>query len=382
MNAQETNDQHQPDSQTSGDSGLDCHQNAQTSSRDGGQDHLLHFASDYQGGAHPAIMARLLETNGEQTAGYGFDGHSERARDLIRTACDCPDADVFFLVGGTQANAVVIDAMIESWQGIIAPTTGHISAHEAGAIEHGGHKVIELPSTTGKISAAQVDACAKTWETDANRDHMVMPGMVYLSQPTERGTLYARAELEALSNACHRNGMKLYVDGARLAYALACPENDVALPDLARLCDAFYIGGTKCGALLGEAVVIPEKDAIPHFFTQIKQHGALLAKGRVIGIQFEVLFEDGLYERIGIPTIEGACRIRESLAAAGVELCFDSPTNQVFAVVDDVRLEELSEKVEYGFWEKRDDDHTVIRLATCWSTTPAEVDALIESLAR
>lgn len=347
-----------------------------------GQNRLLHFASDYQGGAHPAIMARLLETNGEQTAGYGLDGHSDHARQLIRAACACPDADVFFLVGGTQANEVVIDAMIEPWQGIVAPATGHISTHEAGAIEHGGHKVIELPETSGKVSAAQVEACARSWEEDVNRDHMVMPGMVYLSQPTERGTLYSRAELEALSVACHRHGMKLYVDGARLAYALACPDTDVTLPDLARFCDAFYIGGTKCGALLGEAVVIPEKGSIPHFFTQIKQHGALLAKGRVIGVQFEVLFEDGLYDRIGIPAIEGARRIRESLAAAGVELCFDSPTNQVFAVVDDARLKELSEKVEYGFWEKRDDDHTVIRLATSWSTTPAEVDALIEAIAR
>lgn len=342
------------------------------------EDSILRFSSDYMEGAHPAIMERLLKTNMEQTPGYGLDEHSEHARELIRKACACPDADIFFLVGGTQANATVIDSMLAPWQGVIAPASGHVSLHEAGAIEFGGHKVIELPSAQGKITAAQVEECATAWEEDANHDHMVMPGLAYVSQPTEYGTVYSLEELEALAAACHSHAMRLYVDGARLAYALACSENDTTLSDLARLCDVFYIGGTKCGALCGEAVVIPKKGTIPHFFTQTKQHGALLAKGRVLGVQFEALFEDGLYSKIGKPAIEGARRIREALISKGLKLYLDSPTNQVFVIVEDARLKELSMKVEYGFWEKPDDSHTVIRLATSWATKPEAVDALIE----
>lgn len=337
---------------------------------------ILHFASDYMEGAHPAILQRLADTNMEQTAGYGLDGHSERARELIRVACACPTADVFFLVGGTQANATTIDAMLAPWQGVVAPATGHVSLHEAGAIEWGRHKVQELPAKNGKIAAAQVEALASAFEADGNRDHMVAPGLVYVSQPTEYGTLYTLAELEALAGAAHAHGMKFYVDGARLAYALAAPGNDVALADLARLCDAFYIGGTKCGALFGEAVVIPQAGSIPHFFTQVKQHGALLAKGRVAGIQFEVLFEDGIYGRIGVPAIEAAERIRAALDAKGYEQYIPSPTNQTFMVADDAALARLDGRVEYGFWEHLADGRTVIRFATSWATRPEAVDAL------
>ncbi|XQM00779.1 aminotransferase class I/II-fold pyridoxal phosphate-dependent enzyme [Slackia exigua] len=280
-------------------------------------------------------------------------------------------------VGGTQANATVIDAILPPWQGVVAPASGHVSVHEADAIERNGHKVIELPKHLGKITAAQVEEVAESWEADANREHMVMPGLVYVSQPSEYGTLYSRSELEALSETAHAHGMRLFIDGARLAYALAAPNNDATLEGLARLCDAFCIGGTKCGALFGEAVVVPDPNIIPRFFTQIKQHGALLAKGRILGIQFEVLFEDGLYERIGKPAVEQANRIREALASRGAELRFGSTTNQTFMAVKDSLLGALSAYVEYGFWEKPDDDRTVIRFATSWASASDNVDAPI-----
>ncbi len=338
----------------------------------------LSFASDYLEGAHPAILDRLVQTNMEQTPGYGTDAHSERARELIRAACGVPQAEVRFLVGGTQANACVIGCALRPWQGVVAASTGHVSAHEAGAIEFGGHKVMELPAVNGKIDAAQVEAYVGRWENDDNRDHMVMPGMVYVSQPTEYGTLYTRDELEGLSRVCHDHDMLLYVDGARLAYALAAPSNDVTLPDLARLCDAFYLGGTKCGCLFGEAVVVPDPTTIPHFFTQIKQRGALLAKGRIAGIQFEVLFEDGLYERIGAMAVQEATRIRKRLEACGLTQPIESPTNQVFVLAEDAWLARFGQHVEYSFWEKPDAGHTVIRLATSWATRGEDVDALLE----
>ena len=230
----------------------------------------LSFASDYMEGAHPEILRRLLETNMEQTAGYGLDAYSESARKKIRAACQANDAEIFFLIGGTQANAVVIDALLRSYQGVIAAETGHISLHEAGAIEFGGHKVLTLAHQAGKITAAQIESALAAYREDANREHMVMPGMVYLSQPTEYGALYSLAELEAISAVCHAADVPLYLDGARLAYALACPANDVTLADIARLADVFYIGGTKCGALFGEAVVFPKRNTVPHFFSIVK----------------------------------------------------------------------------------------------------------------
>ena len=226
----------------------------------------LSFASDYMEGAHPEILRRLMETNLKKTAGYGLDAYSEAARQKIRVACDAPEAEIHFLVGGTQANATVIDAMLRPWQGVVAARTGHVSVHEAGAIEFGGHKVLELEPANSKITAEQVRHCFEGWRQDGNREHMVMPGVVYISQPTEYGTLYTLSELEAIHRACRESGMALYLDGARLAYALACPENDATLSDIARLCDAFYIGGTKCGALFGEAVVFPKPGTAPHFF--------------------------------------------------------------------------------------------------------------------
>ena len=346
----------------------------------GARGQKLPFASDYMRGAHPAILRALTETNLMSTAGYGLDPFSESAREKIRAACGCPDAAVHFLVGGTQANATGIDASLTSYQGVIAAETGHIAIHEAGAIEAGGHKVIPLPHRLGKLSPDDVRKYLETFEQDANREHMVMPGMVYLSQPTECGTLYTRDELTAFRRVCDEHHAALYVDGARLAYALACPENDVSLSDLARLCDVFYIGGTKCGALFGEAVVIPDPGLIPHFFTIVKQHGALLAKGRLLGLQFDTLFTDDLYLQIGRNAIAAADAIREALRAMGCSLAFPAPTNQVFLCLEDGALARLDEQVVYSFWEKPDEGHTVIRLASSWATNAGETDQLIRVL--
>jgi threonine aldolase len=274
----------------------------------------------------------------------------------------------------------MIDAALRSYQGVIAANTGHISTHEAGAIELGGHKVLTLPQNNGKISAGQIRGCIEGYWQDDNHEHTVMPGLVYLSQPTEYGTLYSLEELTQISAVCHANNVALYVDGARLAYALACPENDVTLSDLASLCDAFYIGGTKCSALFGEAVVIPRRGFIPHLFTIIKQHGALLAKGWVAGLQFDTLFTDDLYFKVGKNAMDAANRIRSALMEKGYEFAFETPTNQIFIVLDGEKLAALSEKVEMGFWEKLDDNRTVMRIATSWATQKEDVDKLIECL--
>ena len=340
----------------------------------------LNLSCDYMQGAHPAVLKRLTDNNLVKSGVYGEDDFSESARARIREACQAPEADVWFLVGGTQTNATVLDALLRPYEGVISAETGHICIHEAGAIEHGGHKVLALPGKDGKLSAAQIQACVDAFRNDANHDHVVMPGAVYLSQPTEIGTLYSLSELESVSRVCRGCGLRLYVDGARLAYALACPENDVSLPDLARLCDVFYIGGTKCGTLLGEAVVFPRHDTIPHFFSICKQHGAVLAKGFIAGQQFDALFTDNLYSRIGRTAIEAADRIRSALRQKGYRLAFDSPTNQIFFTLDRKKLEELSEKILMSFWEKPDAEHTTMRLVTSWATTEDEVTQLIALL--
>ena len=320
----------------------------------------ISFTSDYMEGAHPLIMQRLMETNLEKTPGYGTDAYCEAAKAKIRSACHAPEGEIFFLVGGTQTNATVIDGLLQSYQGVIAAETGHIGVHEAGAIEFGGHKVLTLPHKNGKITAEQIEKLLCDYANDANRDHMVMPGI---------------AACDVLVFA-----MPLYVDGARLAYALACPENDVSLADLAALCDAFYIGGTKCGALFGEAVVLPRPGLIPHFFTIIKQHGALLAKGRLLGIQFDTLFTDGLYEKLGAPAMAAADHIRAALRECGYTLCFDSPTNQVFCILDNDTMARLAQKVDFGFLEKYDDTHTIVRFATSWATDMDDVKLLKDAL--
>lgn len=336
----------------------------------------ISFASDYEEGAHPAIIANLERTNFLKTSGYGTDEFSSSARKKIHAACKAPDAEIYFLVGGTQTNAAVIGAILKSYEGVIAPDSGHISIHEAGAIELGGHKVLTLKNRAGKILADDVKNFVENFYADGNREHMVFPGMVYISQPTEYGTLYTLDELKNLRGICDEKNLPLYVDGARLAYALASDRNNVTLENLAELCDAFYIGGTKCGAYFGEAVVL-KKNFIPHFFTIIKQRGALLAKGRILGVQFDTLFTDDLYFKIGRRAIDAAEKIRGELKNLGYELFIDAPTNQIFIALTSAQIKSLAERVEFSFWEKISDDKTVVRLATSWATKAEDVDKLI-----
>ena len=340
----------------------------------------LYFASDYMDCAHPSVLKKICDNNYAHAAGYGSDACSETARAKIREACCCPGADVFFLTGGTQANVTVIDTVLHPWQGVISATSGHVQIHEAGAVEFSGHRVIALPNQYGKITAEQIDDCVAQYWGDDNHEHMVMPGMVYLSHPTEYGTLYSLQELEEIRKVCTARDLALFIDGARFAYALACPANDVTLPDLARLCDVFVIGGTKCGTLFGEAVVIPVSGYIPHFVTQCKQHGALLAKGFVNGLQFDALFTDNLYQQIGTGAIEKADRIREALISRGYKLGMPSPTNQIFFIVDDTKRAALEEQVAMSFMERVDDKHTMMRFCTSWATREEDVDALIAIL--
>lgn len=340
----------------------------------------LTFCSDYMAGAHPKVMEALNETNLMNSPGYGTDPISESARNRIREAIGCPEAEIHFLVGGTQTNATVITALLQPYQGVLSADAGHINTHEAGAIEHNGHKVLPLPHKNGKITAEAVRAYCRNYQGDEAWDHIVMPGMVYITHPTENGALYARSEVEEIRKACDEYGLKLYLDGARLAYGLASPENDLSLMDIARLCDAFYIGGTKCGALFGEAVIFPKPGIVPHFFMITKQMGALLAKGRICGIQFDALFTDGLYEEIGRFAIEAASRIQDALEQNSYRLLFRSPTNQIFVIMEDETFRQLLEKVDFEFWEKYDEDHTVVRFVTSWSTTEKDVEQLISLL--
>ncbi len=336
---------------------------------------MLHFVNDYSEGACEEILRRLLETNREPESGYGFDSFCLSAKEKIRAASACPDAAVHFLVGGTQTNKIVIDSLLAPYEGVICAVSGHIAVHEAGAIEHSGHKVLPLPHKDGKLSAAAVKAYIKAFYEDPTYAHMVFPGMVYISHPTEYGTLYNKEELSALAAVCREYKIPLYLDGARLGYALAAPESDLSLPDIAALTDAFYIGGTKVGALMGEAVVFPNGEP-KHFFTRIKQNGALLAKGRVLGIQFDTLFTDGLYYRLGENGIRTARRLREIFRAHGYSFFIDSPTNQTFVIIENERLKSLSEQVKYDFWEKYDESRSVVRFATSFATRMEDVEAL------
>ena len=338
---------------------------------------MLYFQCDYLEGAHEQVLRRLVETNREKLVGYGEDVYCQSAREKIRAACGAPQADVFFLVGGTQTNAVVIDSMLAPYEGVISARTGHINMHEAGAIEFTGHKVLSVDHCEGKIDARTLENTLEAFWQDESHEHMVFPGMVYISHPTEYGTLYTKAELEALHAVCQEYKMPLFLDGARLGYGLAAEGTDVTLADLARLTDVFYIGGTKVGALCGEAVVFPH-GAPAHFMTMVKQQGALLAKGRLLGIQFDVLFTDGLYFSISKNAIATANRLKAGFAAKGYRFFMDSPTNQIFLVLENTQLAALEGKAKFGFWEKFDDTHTVVRIATSWATRMDEVEALID----
>lgn len=335
----------------------------------------LSFESDYIEGAHEKILKRLLDTNMEQVSGYGSDPYCDSAREKIRLACDCPGAQVYFLVGGTQTNMILIDTMLESYEGVVAAKTGHVSVHEAGAIEHSGHKVLQIASHNGKIKATELSEYLQEFYCDANHEHMVFPGMVYISHPTEYGTLYKLQELKEISEVCKSYNIPLYLDGARLGYGLMSRETDVTLGDIAAVCDAFYIGGTKVGALCGEAVVFP-KNAPKHFLTQIKQRGALLAKGRLLGIQFDTLFTDDLYYKISRQAIDMAELLKAGLKSRGYRFYVDSPTNQQFVILTREEYECLKTKVRIGFWEEYDKMHVVVRFATSFATTKEQIEAL------
>ena len=342
---------------------------------------MLSFENDYSCGATPEIIARLTQTNTTQFPGYGSDQICEQAKAKIREACDAPQADVWFLVGGTQTNQTVIDSITPQYAGVVAAASGHVNVHEAGAIEATGHKVLTLPQHNGKIDADELDAYCATFYADGNYEHMVFPGSVYISQATEYGTLYTKAELERIAEIAHKYDMPLFVDGARLGYALTATGNDVTLADLAHIADVFYIGGTKVGALFGEAIVFTHhgqfSNTPKHFLTLIKQHGALLAKGWLLGLQFDTLFTDDLYCRIAQHANVAADRIRNVLRSKGYTLTFDAPTNQIFITVDEPTRTRLEQHVRLGFMEQADETHTVMRICTSWSTTDEQVEELI-----
>ena len=340
---------------------------------------MIRFDSDYIEGCHPRILRALEESNMVQAPGYGEDAYCDRARALIRTACGAPAADVHFLVGGTQTNLTVIAAALRPWEGVLCADTGHINCHETGAVEATGHKVLTLPHREGKLDAAQLRVYAEALRSDPNAEHIVQPGMVYLSQPTEYGTLYTRAELEALSAVCRELGLPLFLDGARLGYALAADES-LTLRDYARLCDVFSVGGTKCGCLCGEAVVICSDALKCCFRNMIKQRGGMLAKGRLLGVQFAALFSDGLYENICRGAVEKARRIRAALLDAGILLAFDSPTNQLFPVLTCAQYAALSTRFALGVWDTSGGERDTYRICTSWATTEENCAALIEAI--
>lgn len=334
---------------------------------------MLHFENDYNKGVHPALLQALVETNQEGVSGYGTDPYTQSAIEKIRRAIKCHHAQITFLSGGTQTNQIAINSMLASYEGVIAADTGHISTHEAGAIEFSGHKVLTIPHQHGKIFAADIEQHLADFYADANHEHMVHPGMVYLSHPTEYGTLYSKAELTAIAQVCRHYQIPLFLDGARLGYGLASPESDLDLQAIAELTDVFYIGGTKMGAFL----VFTKNNQPKHFTSIVKQHGALLAKGRLNGVQFDRLFTDDLYLELGRHAITMAEQLKKILQEKGYRFYLKSPTNQQFVIVKNDELKRLTEAgIAYGFWEKYDQDHTVIRFATSWSTSQEDMEAL------
>lgn len=336
---------------------------------------MTSFESDYNNGAHPDVLRHLLDTNNEQSQSYGFDRWSESARLKIREACQCPDADIYFLTGGTQANATVIDALLPSYGAVVAVETSHINIHESGAVEASGHKVIALPSHEGRMKPATLENYLKRFHSDPTWPHMAFPGMVYITFPTELGTLYGSEEIEQIYCICQQYHIPLFIDGARLGYGLASKECDFDLPWLASHCDVFYIGGTKVGLLCGEAVVFPKGNAPTGFFTIVKRHGALLAKSRVAGVQFDAIFSDNLYLRIARHAIDMALRLRQIFMEADIPIK-DSPTNQQFVVLTNQQLQALMQQVLFETWEPIDDNRTLCRFVTSWATTDEDLKAL------
>lgn len=341
---------------------------------------MIQFQCDYNEGAHPRILERLMQTNFEQTVGYGEDHYCAMARVLVQKACGRPDADVHFLVGGTQANATVISSILRPHQGVLCVRSGHINVHETGAIEHSGHKVLALEGANGLLSAESVRKAMEDHLAEDGPEHTVQPGMVYISFSTEVGTVYTLSQLQELSAVCREYGLPLFIDGARMGYGLASEGCDVTLNDIARLADVFYIGGTKQGALFGEAVVIVNESLKKDFRYFIKQNGGMLAKGRFLGIQFMTLFEDGLYFELSEHAVAQAMRIRDAFASKGYRFLVDSPTNQQFPILPDSEMERLSADFKFSVWQKIDESHTAVRFCTSWATKAEAVDALIAAI--
>ena len=341
---------------------------------------MIRFECDYAEGAHERILKRMIETNMEQTPGYGLDPHCERARELIKKECG-KDVNVHFIVGGTQTNMIVLASLLKPYQGALCANTGHIEAHETGAIEATGHKVMTLPSDDGKIRAEQIANAVEWHYAQGNREHITQPGAVYISHPTENGTTYTKDELAQISATCRKYNLPLFLDGARLGYGMAAPDSTITMKDLAEYCDVFYIGGTKVGALMGEAVVFCNGGGDFEFRYHIKQRGAMLAKGRLLGLQFDTLFTDGLYYKISAHAAGLAKKIRKAFEDKGIELYYDSPTNQQFPILTDEQVKKLGEEFAYSYWCKAGSKHAV-RFCTSWATKEEDVDKLIGAIER
>jgi len=341
---------------------------------------MIRLNNDYCFGAHPNILEALTNLNNEANPGYGLDAHCKEAAENIKKACNVPDADVHFIVGGTQTNLIVIQAALRSYQGAVCVQSGHINVHETGAVENCGIKILTAPGYDGKIKAEEIEKFAHDYEISDVQEHITEPKLVYISFPTELGTIYSKKELEDISNTCHKHGMYLFIDGARLSYGLAGENNDVTIEDIASLSDVFFIGGTKCGLLFGEAVVINNSEIKPCFRHYIKQKGAMLAKGWLLGVQFNEMFKDGLYFEIGKKAVELALRIKNACKEKGIALASDSPTNQQFVIMKDTDLKKLSEKYFYEYQERVDETHSNVRFCTSWATKEEDIDELIKDI--
>lgn len=343
---------------------------------------MISFENDYSNGAHELVLKRLMETNGKEAVPYGFDTFSDMAKEKIKKACEDEDANIFFLSGGTQTNATVVDSLLYQYEGVIAVDTGHINVHEAGAIEFTEHKIITLPNANGKMEAKTLRKYLDDFNHDGNNAHCVYPGLVYITFPTELGTLYTRQELESIYKVCRDFGIPLYIDGARLGYGLMSEGCEITLPQLARLCDVFYIGGTKIGALCGEAVVFTHNNANRHFFSIQKQHGALLAKGRLLGVQFDALFTENLYFEISRNAIDKAMKMKRMFAKHGYPFFIDSPSNQQFVIISCKEVELLSKDVQFTHWGLIDKDNMICRFVTSWATTDEDIHELEQALTK
>lgn len=341
---------------------------------------MIHLYCDYMQGAHPEVLQALIDTNLESVPGYGCDHFTNRAKERIKAACGAPKATVHLLVGGTQTNATVIDGLLAHHEGVLSAESGHINVHESGAIEATGHKVLTLPQYEGKVKAEDVKNYIDNFYADDTYEHMVAPGMLYISNPTEYGTVYTLEELKSLSKVCRDANIPLYMDGARLGYALAVDGYDVTLKDIATLCDIFYIGGTKVGALFGEAVVVTKENLLPHFFPLIKQHGALLAKGRLLGVQFDALFTNDLYKRIGEHAVSLAMKIKNAFQTIGYQPFIDSPTNQQFFHLPNSIVDQIATFATFEYWGPRGEESSTIRMVTSWATTTQEIDELVTKI--